>query len=140
MIIGAIVLITILLLLAKERISPFSIVSDVVMIMTVFCAFLIAGTLLTSGLLHFGLDSQRLSVETKYEELVFRVEAAGNYTSDPAALDTLLSEVGTWNSDISWKKQMQRNRWIGVFIPNIYDNVESIPYEARFLNGEMEDL
>lgn len=52
MIIGAIVLITILLLLAKERISPFSIVSDVVMIMTVFCAFLIAGTLLTSGLLH----------------------------------------------------------------------------------------
>lgn len=42
--------------------------------------------------------------------------------------DTMYS-IEYWNDFVEFHKKYQRNFWIGIFIPNIFDDIETIDYE-----------
>ena len=39
----------------------------------------------------------------------------------------LMDEIREWNGDLAYRKAIQRNFWVGIYYPNIYDNLEFIP-------------
>lgn len=38
-----------------------------------------------------------------------------------------MDEIREWNEDLAYRKAIQRNFWVGIYYPNIYDNLEFIP-------------
>ena len=38
----------------------------------------------------------------------------------------LMEDIEEWNTDLAYHKQIQRNFWVGIFYPNIYDDFEFI--------------
>lgn len=34
-----------------------------------------------------------------------------------------------WNTDLAFKKEAQRDFWVGIFYPNIYDEIDFIEME-----------
>lgn len=66
--------------------------------------------------------------EQRYTGIMYKIES-GIYEDDFKINDKdLVTEISEWNQDIVYYKSMQRNIWVGVFIPNIYDEFETIDY------------
>ena len=62
----------------------------------------------------------------RYDSLMYQYE---NYLYDndnDVGKKELMSEIQSWNEDLVWYKTMQRNPWIGIYIPNVYDQFDFI--------------
>ena len=65
----------------------------------------------------------------RYKALEFKVESK-SYRDDFGLLNKeVIDEIQQWNEDVSYNKSIQRNFWLGIFYPNIYDEFETIDYE-----------
>lgn len=40
--------------------------------------------------------------------------------------DRILQDIDTWNSDLAWRKEVQNDLWIGIFVPDIYSDLDYI--------------
>ena len=40
----------------------------------------------------------------------------------------LIDEVQEWNQDVRYYQKIQRNFWVGIFYPNVYDEFETIDF------------
>jgi hypothetical protein len=64
-----------------------------------------------------------------YDSLVHQVES-GMYNNDNEyGKKELANQVQEWNEDLAEGKALQKNFWVGIFYPNIYDEFEFIPIE-----------
>ena len=57
----------------------------------------------------------RKTLQIKYEEL-----SKNKYN------DYLIEDIVEWNKDIKFGKEFQHDKWIGIYVPNIYDDFEEI--------------
>lgn len=65
----------------------------------------------------------------RYESLVHQVES-GMYNNDNEyGKKELANQVQEWNEDLAKGKALQKNFWVGIFYPNVYDEFEFIPIE-----------
>lgn len=67
----------------------------------------------------------------RYDALNYKVEALTNGMGDKLGINNeeIVSEIQNWNEDLAKGKAMQRDFWVGIYIPNVYDDFERIPYE-----------
>lgn len=75
---------------------------------------------------YIGIDGNVERNQVRYDSLMYQYE---NYLYDndnDVGKKELMSEIQSWNEDIAWGKTMQRNTWIGIYIPNIYDQFDFI--------------
>lgn len=67
--------------------------------------------------------------QERYNALTYKIES-DSYRDDFGLLNKeVIDEIQDWNEDLTFKKSNQRDFWIGIFIPNIYDEFEMIDYE-----------
>ena len=67
--------------------------------------------------------------QEKYNALIYKAEI-NSYRDEFSLLNKeVIDEIQEWNEDLAFKKSNQRDFWIGIFIPNIYDDFEKIDYE-----------
>lgn len=74
------------------------------------------------------------SNQVRYETLVYQVENKlyDDYSSgDSIAVSNLIAAVQDWNEGLASGKAAQRNFWVGIFIPNIYDQFEYVPLPGQ---------
>ena len=65
----------------------------------------------------------------RYDSLVHQVES-GMYNNDNEyGKKELANQVQEWNEDLAEGKALQKNFWVGIFYPNVYDEFEFIPIE-----------
>ena len=64
-----------------------------------------------------------------YKAIVYKVESDACKDELGLLSKEVIDEVQTWNETIIYKKNIQDNFWIGIFIPNVYDEFEIIDYE-----------
>lgn len=44
-------------------------------------------------------------------------------------LKEIHKKITEWNTDLAFKKEAQRDFWIGIFYPDIYDEIDFIEME-----------
>lgn len=78
---------------------------------------------------NFAPEVKEKALKNQQESIIYKIESEV-YKDDLNILDKdVIAEIKEWNTDVIYYKAFQRNFWIGIFIPNIYDEIEVIEYE-----------
>ena len=78
---------------------------------------------------YIGLDGNIEVNKARYESLTYQYEN-GLYDNDNnIGKKELMSEIQDWNEDLARHKANQDDFWIGIYIPDIFDQFEFIEYK-----------
>ena len=75
---------------------------------------------------YIGLDGEVKRNQVRYDSLMYQYENCLCDNDNDVGKKELMSEIQSWNEDLAWGKTMQRNPWIGIYIPNVYDQFDFI--------------
>ena len=76
-----------------------------------------------------GADAQLEEHKVRHEALTYKIESDA-YRDEFGLLNKyVINEVQRWNEDVVYHKAIQDDFWVGIFYPNIYDELETIDYE-----------
>lgn len=82
--------------------------------------------LIAIALINMAAPGKVASMREEYKTLKFKLESPSSRDEFGLVNKDIIEDVGSWNSMISKKKALQDDFWIGIFIPNIYDEFEII--------------
>jgi hypothetical protein len=83
---------------------------------------------------HIGIDAKKAEYDIRYESLTYQWENDFYGNEYGIGKKELVKEIQSWNEDIAGYKKLQRNIWIGVFVPDIYDDYKFIPLDKNSAN------
>ena len=81
--------------------------------------------LLAMAITYASSDASYESNKQHHDFLVAQYEA-GVYDSSVYSQYNLLQKIDEWNCDLAEMKKLTHNFWIGIFIPDYYDDLEYI--------------
>lgn len=85
---------------------------------------LVAGAFAIGGAVNVeGKYATRLA---EYESLVYQYENNMYDNDNDLGKKELMDDIQLWNETVASKRHGQNNFWIGIFIPDIWDNLEFI--------------
>lgn len=73
-----------------------------------------------------GPDAKIAKYQARYDSLVYQYENDIYDNDNDLGKRDLMEDVEAWNTDLAYHKQIQRNFWVGIFYPNIYDYFDFI--------------
>lgn len=90
-------------------------------------AIIILILLLISGISNYASASADKEVAMeKYSAIQYKVSSEA-YKDDFGLLNKdVIDEICEWNSDLKWNQKMTHNAFVGVLMPNYYDDLEFI--------------
>lgn len=71
-------------------------------------------------------EGYRAANEERYKALIYKAQADRSRDEFGIANKSFIDEIQDWNEDVAEGKALQRDFWVGIFYPNIYDNFETI--------------
>ena len=95
------------------------------MVLSVMLTLLLSVAILVS---HIGLEGQKAGLEQRYESLNYQFESSMYDNDNDIGKKELMSEITDWNETLARKQANQRNFWLGIFTPNIYDDFKFIEF------------
>lgn len=116
--------ISILAIICTDEMSDGHLLATIAFVLT-----LIALLISTIGLAatYIGADASVAKWETQYESLTYQLENNLYDNDNDIGKKELMDEIREWNEDLAYCKKIQRNFWVGIYYPNVYDNLEFIP-------------
>ena len=77
---------------------------------------------------YIGVNAQVEKAKERYNAITYKVES-GAYRDEFGLLNKeVIDEIQDWNEDVTYYKNFQKDFWVGIFIPNVYDQFETIDY------------
>lgn len=73
-----------------------------------------------------GSDAKIAKYQARYDSLVYQYENDIYDNDNDLGKRDLMEDIEAWNTDLAYRKQIQRNFWVGIFYPNIYDYFDFI--------------
>ena len=80
---------------------------------------------------HGGADGSKAGYEQTYASLVYQLNNNLYDNNNDIVKKELFTEIKEYNEDIACNRAAQDNFWIGIFIPDIYDELELIELEKE---------
>lgn len=74
----------------------------------------------------------------RYKALIYKVESGACRDDFGLLSKEVIDEVQEWNTDLASYQEIQDDFWLGIFYPNVYDEVEKIDYERYNKEGYIE--
>lgn len=71
------------------------------------------------------------SLEIERASLVYQYENNFYNNDNDVGKKELMTEIQNFNSSLVWHKRLQRDAWVGIYVPNIYDDLEVIDISAK---------
>ena len=79
---------------------------------------------------HIPAEAKVEQYQMRYESLLYQYENdVYDGDDDVVGKRDLYTDIEHWNSDLAYHKRIQRDFWVGIFHPNIYDQFEFIEYK-----------
>lgn len=72
------------------------------------------------------IDGEIASMEKRYESLVYQYENNIYENDNDLGKKELMNDIQEWNETLALKQAGQDDFWLGIFIPDIYDQFEFI--------------
>lgn len=69
--------------------------------------------------------------QKRYESLVYQYENDFYENDNDVGKYELVSQIECWNTDLAYRKTIQRDFWLGIYYPNIYDQFEFIELDKE---------
>lgn len=91
-------------------------------VVSVICAITIIVMIFVAIINNIGTTGLIASNEQRYESLVYQLENDLYDNDNDLGKKELYNQIQSWNEDLANGKQMQRDIWVGMFYPNIYDD------------------
>lgn len=93
-----------------------------------FAITLIALFISTIGLAsnYIGVDAEIANLEKQYESLTYQLENNLYDNDNDVGKKELMNEIQDWNTDLAYFKVIQRDFWVGIYYPNIFDDFNFI--------------
>ena len=116
--------ISVLAIIYTDEMSGWHLLATIAVVLT-----LIALLISTIGLASFYInaDASVAKWETQYESLTYQLENNLYDNDNDIGKKELMDEIREWNGNLAYCKEIQRNFWVGIYYPNVYDNFEFIP-------------
>lgn len=89
--------------------------------------FLLAVNTVILATNYIDTDASVAGWEKQYESLTYQLENNLYDNDNDIGKKELMDEICEWNEDLAYHKEIQRNFWVGIYYPNVYDNFEFIP-------------
>ena len=80
---------------------------------------------------YIGIDGYIAKNQVRYETLVYQYENDIYDNDNDLGKKDLMEDIQEWNEDLAWYKENQDDFWIGIFIPNVYDQFEFIELKGE---------
>ena len=71
------------------------------------------------------------AMRVQYESLVYQYENNLYENDNDVGKKELMKEIQEWNEDLANGKTYQRDFWVGIFVPNVYDEFDFIEVESH---------
>lgn len=116
--------ISVLVIIYTDEMSGWHLLATIAVVLTL-TALLISTIGLAS--VYINADASVAKWETQYESLTYQLENNLYDNDNDIGKKELMDEIRKWNGDLAYCKEIQRNFWVGIYYPNVYDNFEFIP-------------
>lgn len=101
------------------------------MALSIIC---VVASLCVIASIYTGIGAEIEKYNIRYEMLVYQYDNDFYNNDNEVGKYELVKSIQEWNEDLAYKKRIQRNFWIGIYYPNIYDQFEFISLERGPIN------
>lgn len=98
-------------------------------VITVIAGIIMAIMLCILPCMYIGVDAQVEKSKEIYKAITYKVESGACRDEFGLLNKEVIDEIQSWNESIIYNQKIQRNFWVGIFYPNVYDQFETIDYE-----------
>ena len=115
-----------MVLALKPDDSFFGVVPFISTIMSVACMVALLVEIVVLSVNHIGVDGYIQKMNERYDMLIYQYENDIYDNDNDLGKRELFEDIQDWNEDLASCKENQDDAWIGIFIPDIYDQFEFI--------------